>query len=111
MNPIVETDSAELFSRELAQIEQALPSRISADPKNVDQGLAKLVLTIVELIRRLLERQAVRRMDAGSLSEVEIERVGETLMKLEARMLELEDVFGLNPEDLNLNLGPLGNLI
>jgi hypothetical protein len=111
MNPMVETDSAELFSRELVQVEKALPSRISADPKNVDQGLAKLVLTIVELIRRLLERQAVRRMDAGSLSEVEIERVGETLMKLEARMLELEDVFGLNPEDLNLNLGPLGNLM
>jgi hypothetical protein len=111
MNRTIEADTPELFSAELAQAQSALPSRIEANPKNVEKGLAKLVLTLVELIRRLLERQAVRRMEAGSLADAEIERVGETLMKLEAKMLELKGVFGLQDEELNLNLGPLGNLM
>ena len=88
-----------------------LPARINADPERVEQGLAKLVLTLVELIRQLMERQAIRRMEAGSLTDGEIERVGETLMKLEAKMQELKGVFGLDDEELNLNLGPLGNLM
>jgi len=111
MNRTIETDSPELFAEELARAENVLPSRVEANAKNVEEGLAKLVLTLVELIRRLLERQAVRRMEAGSLTDAEVERVGETLMKLEAKMHELEDVFGLCQEDLNLNLGPLGNLM
>ncbi|MEI8350633.1 MAG: gas vesicle protein K, partial [Candidatus Omnitrophota bacterium] len=72
---------------------------------------SKLVLTLIELIRKLLEKQAMRRIDAGSLSEEEIERVGETLMKLENKMKELKDIFGLKDEELNLNLGPLGDLM
>jgi CRISPR/Cas system-associated endonuclease Cas1 len=77
----------------------------------VEKGLAKLVLTLIELIRKLLEKQALRRVEAGSLSEEEIERVGQTLMKLENKMDELKQLFGLEDEDLNLNLGPLGDLM
>jgi len=77
----------------------------------VEKGLSKLVLTLIELIRKLLEKQAMRRIDAGSLSEEEIERVGETLMKLENKMQELKGIFGLTDEELNLNLGPLGDLM
>ena len=111
MNRTIETDTPELFAAELEQTQNVLPSRIEANPKNVEQGLAKLVLTLVELVRQLLERQAIRRMEAGSLTDTEIERVGETLMKLEAKMQELKGVFGLGDEELNLNLGPLGNLM
>ena len=77
----------------------------------MEKGLSKLVLTLIELIRKLLEKQAMRRIDAGSLSEDEIERVGETLMKLENKMQELKGIFGLTDEELNLNLGPLGDLM
>jgi len=76
----------------------------------VEQGLAKLVLTLIELIRRLLEKQAIRRVEAGSLGEDEIERLGETLLRLEQKMDELKTTFGLQDEDLNLNLGSLGDL-
>jgi hypothetical protein len=86
-------------------------ARVAADPENVERGLAQLVLTIVELLRQLMERQAIRRMEAGSLSDEEIERMGETFLKLERRMGELREHFGLSPEDLNLDLGPLGNLM
>jgi hypothetical protein len=85
--------------------------RIDADPEKVEQGLAKLVLTLVELLRRLLERQAVRRIEAGSLSPEEIERMGVTFMRLEQRMAELKAHFGLSDDDLNLSLGPLGDLM
>src|SRR5438552_12896567 len=88
-----------------------LPSRINADPKNVERGLAQLVLTLVDLLRQLMERQAVRRMEQGSLTDVEIERLGQTFMRLGERMEELKAEFGLEDEDLNLNLGPLGNLL
>ena len=73
--------------------------------------MAKLVLTLVELIRKLLEKQAMRRIEGGSLTDEEIERMGETLLKLENKMQELKEIFGLKDEDLNLNLGPLGNLM
>ena len=88
----------------------SLPGRINADPDTVEQGLAKLVLTLIELIRRLLEKQAIRRVEAGSLGEDEIERLGETLLRLEQKMDELKTTFGLQDEDLNLNLGSLGDL-
>jgi len=84
-----------------------VPERISADPEIVENGLAKLVLSIIELIRRLLEKQALRRMDGGNLTEEEIERLGNALMKLEEKMAELKRVFGLSDEDLNLKLGPV----
>jgi hypothetical protein len=93
------------------EVKDTNPERIDIDPKNVEKGLAKLVLTLVELIRQLLEKQALRRVEAGSLSEEETERVGETLMKLEEKMEELKEIFGLKDEELNLNLGPLGDLI
>ena len=89
----------------------ALPNRVNIDPRNVEKGLAKLVLTLVELIRKLLEKQAMRCSDGGSLSESEIENVGEALMKLEIKMGELKEIFGLKDEELNLNLGPLGDLM
>lgn len=87
--------------------ESLVPERISADPEVVENGLAKLVLSIVELVRRLLEKQALRRMDGGNLTEEEIERLGSALMKLEEKMSELKRAFGLSDGDLNLNLGPL----
>lgn len=87
--------------------ESVVPERISADPEVVENGLAKLVLSIVELVRRLLEKQALRRMDGGNLSDEEIERLGNALMKLEEKMAELKRSFGLSDDDLNLNLGPL----
>jgi DNA anti-recombination protein RmuC len=111
MNKIVETDSPEEFIEEIGKIQGALPKRIDANPQNVEKGLAKLVLTLIELIRKLLEKQAMRRIEGSSLSEEEIERVGETLMKLENKMQELKDIFGLKDEELNLNLGPLGDLM
>ena len=111
MNRIVETDAPEAFAQELEQVSNILPRRIEANPDNVDKGLAKLVLTLIELIRKLMEKQAMRRVEHGSLTEEEIERVGETLMKLEQKMGELKKVFGLKDEDLNLHLGPLGDLM
>ena len=111
MERIIETDSQEAFIQEVEKVQDALPSRINANPKNVEKGLAKLVLTLVELIRKLLEKQAMRRIEGGSLSEEEIEGIGETLMKLENKMKELKEIFGLKDEELNLNLGPLGDLM
>ena len=90
--------------------DSVVPERISADPEVVENGLAKLVMSIIELVRRLLEKQALRRMDAGNLTEEEIERLGTALMKLEEKMEELKRVFGLSDEDLNLSLGPVKTL-
>jgi hypothetical protein len=89
----------------------ALVRRLDADPENVERGLAQLVLTLVELLRQLMERQALRRVEAGGLDDETIERLGATLMALEARMEELKEAFGLTDEDLNLDLGPLGSLL
>ncbi|HEX2418588.1 MAG TPA: gas vesicle protein K [Micromonosporaceae bacterium] len=86
-------------------------SRIQADPESVERGLVGLVLTIVELLRQLMERQAIRRVEQGDLSDAQVERMGATLMALEQRMAELREHFGLRPEDLNLDLGPLGPLL
>lgn len=94
----------------LHAIARALPDRINADPEHVEQGLARLVLTVVELLREVLEHQAIRRMDGGTLTDVEIERLGLGLMKLNQRMDELKTIFGLTDEDLNIDLGPLGRL-
>ena len=85
--------------------------RIDADPESVERGLVSLVLTIVELLRQLMERQALRRVDDGTLTDDQIEKIGWTLMSLEQKMAELRDHFGLDPEDLNLDLGPLGPLL
>jgi hypothetical protein len=85
--------------------------RIDADPEHVERGLAGLVLTVVDLLRELMERQALRRMEGGTLSDEEVERLGQAFMKLNERMDELKTEFGLTEDDLNLNLGPLGNLM
>ncbi|QQC94080.1 gas vesicle protein K [Streptomyces alfalfae] len=85
--------------------------RMDLDPDTVERDLVKLVLTIIELLRQLMERQAVRRFDTGDLTEDQEERIGLTLMLLEDRMAELRDRYGLKPEDLNLDLGPLGPLL
>ena len=92
---------------QLAEVARALPERINADPERVEQGLARLVLTLVEVLRKVLEHQAVRRMDGGSLSDEEVERLGLTLSRLNDRMQELKDTFGLTDEDLQVDLGPL----
>lgn len=89
----------------------SLPRRLDLDPDTVERDLAKLVLTVVELLRQLMERQALRRVEDGDLSEDQEERIGLTLMLLEDRMEVLRDTFGLAPEDLNLDLGPLGPLL
>jgi hypothetical protein len=89
----------------------ALTRRINADPEGVEKGLAQLVLTIVELLRQLMERQALHRIDAGGLDDEQIERLGTTFMLLERRMGELKEIFGLEDKDLNLDLGPLGRLL
>ncbi|HEY9228899.1 MAG TPA: gas vesicle protein K [Gemmatimonadaceae bacterium] len=94
----------------LHAVARALPDRINADPERVEQGLARLVLTVIELLREVLEHQAVRRMDGGTLTDEEIERLGLALMKLNHRMGELKAIFGLTDEDLNIDLGPLGRL-
>lgn len=90
---------------------QFAQSRVDCTPENVEQGLAKLVLSLIELLRQLLERQAIRRMEGGSLTDEQVESMGEGLMKLEAKIRELAAQFGLSPSDLNLDLGPLGTLL
>ena len=103
------------LTSELAEIAGELErrdrSRIELDPEDVSRGLAQLVLTVVELLRQLMERQAIRRMDSGSLTDDQIERLGTTFMRLEERMTELKQHFQLRDEDLNLDLGPLGKLL
>lgn len=100
-----------LFGRELDRLDETLRKRVNADRESLEKGLAQLVLTLVEVLRQLLERQAVRRIEGGSLTDTEVERLGETFMLLAQRMDELKDDFGLEDEDLNLDLGPLGTLL
>jgi hypothetical protein len=107
---VIVSNDEEALLRELSFTDSAIPDRISADSDSVENGLAKLVLSIIELVRRLLEKQALRRMDAGNLSEEEIEQLGSSLMKLEEKMLEMKKVFGLEGDDLNLSLGPIRTL-
>jgi hypothetical protein len=94
-----------------ATFPDVLSRRVNADPEDVERGLAQLVLTVVELLRQLMERQALRRIEGGTLTDEEIERLGVGLMRLEERMQDLTAEFGLKDADLNLNLGPLGNLL
>jgi Gas vesicle protein K len=89
----------------------ATPPRWNADPEDVRRSVVKLVLTLVELIRQLLERQALRRMDAKTLTAAETEAVGLALMRLEETVRELAAQFDLATEDLNLDLGPVGKLV
>ncbi len=95
----------------LPELPSALSRRVNADPQDVERGLAQLVLTIVELLRQLMERQALRRVEGGGLTDDQVERLGRTLMLLAERMDELKADFGLDDYDLNLDLGPLGKLL
>lgn len=104
INPVSPPDVA------LEALARSLPDRINADPEHVENGLARLVLTVIELLREVLEHQAIRRMDGGTLSNEQIERLGLSLLKLNERMEELKATFGLTDEDLNIDLGPLGRL-
>src|SRR5438477_3490105 len=96
---------------ELERVRGILPDRVDVDPEGVEQGLAKLVLTLVEFLRQPLERQAIRRMDGGTLTDGEVDRVGIALMRLDAKVREMAEAFGLDPDDLNLGLGPIGKLL
>jgi hypothetical protein len=95
---------------EIRRLARALPERIETDPENAEHGLARLALTLIELLRKVLEHQAVRRMDGGTLTAEEVERLGLALLKLNDRMQELKGTFGLSDEDLEIDLGPLGRL-
>lgn len=99
------------ISPKLPEVGDVFPRRINAEGERIERGLAQLVLTLVELVRQLLERQALRRVEGGTLSDDEVERLGTALMQLEERMEELKHEFGLGDEDLNLDLGPLGRLL
>jgi hypothetical protein len=97
--------------REVERLRGILPERVDVDPDAVENGLAKLVLTLVEFLRQLLERQAVRRMEGGTLSDDEVERMGLALMRLQEKVHEMARTFGIDPSELNLEVGPLGRLV
>ena len=108
---VSEVEELEDLRREIERTATGGPLRWNADPADVQRSVAQLVLTLVEFIRRLLERQAIRRMEAGTLTDEEVENVGRALMKLEETLRDIASKFGLRPEDLNLDLGPAGKLI
>ena len=85
--------------------------QLPLNSNNVEQGLAKLVLTIIELLRQLMERQAMRRVESDTLTDDQLEELGLTLMRLEEKIAELKMIFGLENEELNIELGPLGKLM
>ncbi|MBU4299087.1 gas vesicle protein K [Patescibacteria group bacterium] len=100
------------LEREIRRAEANIPKLIDAgNPKKAEKGIAQLVLTLVELLRRLMEREVMRRMQRGSLSNIEIQKLGMTFKALEKKMEELKAVFGIEDDELNLDLGPLGNLM
>jgi hypothetical protein len=105
----VQTAIADL-KRQLQALSPESVERIDCSAESIEQGLAKLVLGLIELIRRLMERQAIRRMEGGALTEDQVEDMGLALMRLEQKIGEIASQFGLKPEDLNLDLGPLGKL-
>jgi hypothetical protein len=94
----------------LEAVAEGLPPRLNTDPDKVENGLAKLVLTLIEVLRKVLEHQAVRRMEGGHLSDAEIEKLGVALLRLNDRMQDMKGIFGLTDEDLQVDLGPLGTL-
>jgi len=100
------------LQREIRKAEENIPKLIDvSDPKKTEQGLAKLVLTLVELIRRLMEKEAHRRVKKGTLSFTEIQKLGLSLKAVKKKIKEVQAIFGIEDEELNLDLGPLGNLM
>lgn len=108
--PRVESQAVAQFA-DVMEPPRAASPRIALAPNDVKNGLGKLVLTVVELLRELLERQAIRRMEAGSLTDEEVERLGTTFLQLSEQIERLKKEFGVADEDLNLDLGPLGRLL
>ena len=109
--PLIEVRELESLRAELERQAEALAPRWNASPEDVQKSVARLVLTLVEFIRQLLERQAIRRMEGGTLTSEETENVGVALMRLEETVRDMAARFGLEPEELNLDLGPLGRLL
>jgi hypothetical protein len=107
----LEIQEIESLRAELDRLAASAPPRWNADPDDVRRSVGKLVLTLVEFVRQILERQAIRRMEAQTLTPEQIESVGLALMRLEETIRDLAGQFGLDPEDLNLDLGPIGKLI
>lgn len=103
-------DDVQIIEKEVEE-QKKKTAHLDLDKEKVEQGLAKLVLTLIQLIRRLMEKQAITRIENGSLTDSEIEDLGNTFMKLDDKMEELKETFDLKDEDLNLNLGPLGDLM
>lgn len=108
---VMEVAELDDLRRELARLKGSRPLRWNADPDDVQRSVAQLVLTLVEFIRRLLERQAIRRMEAGTLTDQQTEDIGRALMTLEETVRDLAARFGIPIDDLNLDLGPAGKLI
>ena len=109
--PKMESQALGDFAQVMTPDRSVSPPRITLDPEDVKNGLGKLVLTLVELLRELLERQAIRRIEAGSLTDEEIERRGSTFLRLSEQGEKLKNHFGLADADLNIDLGPLGRLL
>jgi Gas vesicle protein K len=107
----IEIRELESLRGELERMATIAPPRWNADPEDVRRSVVKLVLTLIEFVRQLLERQALRRMDAGTLTAEETEAVGLALMRLEETVRDLGAQFDLSPQDLNLDLGPVGKLV
>ena len=107
--PLVTVREIDAVREELQRRTREAP-RWNADPDDVQRSVARLVLALVEFLRKLMERQAIRRMDAGTLTTGEIESVGQALMRLEETVRDIASKFDLDPEDLNLDLGPIGRL-
>ena len=108
---VSEVAELEELRRELERTAARAPARWNADPDDVQRSVAQLVLTLVEFIRKLLERQAIRRMEAGTLTDDQTEDVGRALMQLEETVRDIAKKFDIPIEDLNLDLGPVGKLI
>ena len=110
-SPRVESQVMSDFGKVMTPARPMARAHLALDPDNVKNGLGKLVLTVVELLRELLERQAIRRIEAGSLTDAEVERLGTTFLRLAEQMEQLKKQFALNDDDLNIDLGPLGQLL
>ena len=108
---VMEVSELEELRRELERTAAGSPMRWNADPDDVQRSVAQLVLTLVEFVRKLLERQAIRRMEARTLTDQQTEEVGLALMKLEETIRDIAAKFGISPEELNLDLGPIGKLM
>ena len=107
----LEIEELDALRAEIERRTAAEAPRWNADPEDVQRSVARLLLAITEVLRKLMEKQAIRRMEAGTLTDDEVERLGLALMRLEETLHEIAARFGLAPEDLNLDLGPLGRLI